>query len=185
MGDICGACRAVTLFAMRLARAPSSLTSHGNHRCRSSHRTSQDPGLRFLPLIVRSTTFTPTPRLVTMSTNGDSPAADVAGDSRDPSGFLSEIIGAPVTVKLNSGIVYKGMQALRKVYSFNVARRSAVCGWLHEHRPRTMPGNHRRASYPQLGRRLCPWKQRYVRPPFRVRCHADLSVVTYICADKA
>ncbi|KAK3079867.1 U4/U6-U5 snRNP complex subunit lsm6 [Coniosporium uncinatum] len=27
--------------------------------------------------------------------------------ARDPSGFLSEIIGAPVTVKLNSGIVYK------------------------------------------------------------------------------
>jgi small nuclear ribonucleoprotein (snRNP)-like protein len=31
-----------------------------------------------------------------------------SGDGRDPSGFLSEIIGAPVTVKLNSGIVYKG-----------------------------------------------------------------------------
>jgi U6 snRNA-associated Sm-like protein LSm6 len=29
-------------------------------------------------------------------------------DGHDPSGFLSEIIGAPVTVKLNSGIVYKG-----------------------------------------------------------------------------
>jgi U6 snRNA-associated Sm-like protein LSm6 len=46
-----------------------------------------------------------------MSTNGESPAPDAAGDSRDPSGFLSEIIGAPVTVKLNSGIVYKGMSA--------------------------------------------------------------------------
>lgn len=45
-----------------------------------------------------------------MSTNGESPAAE-AGDSRDPSGFLSEIIGAPVTVKLNSGIIYKGEQA--------------------------------------------------------------------------
>ncbi|MCJ1351559.1 MAG: U4/U6-U5 snRNP complex subunit lsm6 [Icmadophila ericetorum] len=31
-----------------------------------------------------------------------------ASDGRDPSGFLSEIIGAPVTVKLNSGVVYKG-----------------------------------------------------------------------------
>lgn len=30
-------------------------------------------------------------------------------DANDPSGFLSEIIGADVTVKLNSGIVYKGM----------------------------------------------------------------------------
>jgi U6 snRNA-associated Sm-like protein LSm6 len=29
-------------------------------------------------------------------------------EARDPSGFLSEIIGAPVTVKLNSGVVYKG-----------------------------------------------------------------------------
>ncbi|KAK0516295.1 hypothetical protein JMJ35_000898 [Cladonia borealis] len=32
-----------------------------------------------------------------------------ASDSKDPSGFLSEIIGAPVTVKLNSSIVYKGL----------------------------------------------------------------------------
>lgn len=31
-----------------------------------------------------------------------------SSDGRDPSGFLSEIIGAPVTVKLNSGVVYKG-----------------------------------------------------------------------------
>ena len=30
------------------------------------------------------------------------------GDGRDPSGFLSEIIGSQVTVKLNSGVVYKG-----------------------------------------------------------------------------
>ena len=45
----------------------------------------------------------------TMSTNGDSPEPSGADASRDPSGFLSEIIGAPVTVKLNSGIVYKGI----------------------------------------------------------------------------
>jgi U6 snRNA-associated Sm-like protein LSm6 len=38
----------------------------------------------------------------------ESPAPENNGDSRDPSGFLSEIIGAPVTVKLNSGIIYKG-----------------------------------------------------------------------------
>lgn len=31
-----------------------------------------------------------------------------ASEARDPSGFLNEIIGAPVTVKLNSGVVYKG-----------------------------------------------------------------------------
>ncbi|MCJ1389742.1 U4/U6-U5 snRNP complex subunit lsm6 [Xylographa bjoerkii] len=29
-------------------------------------------------------------------------------EGTDPSGFLSEIIGNPVTVKLNSGVVYKG-----------------------------------------------------------------------------
>lgn len=29
-------------------------------------------------------------------------------EGKDPSGFLSEIIGNPVTVKLNSGVVYKG-----------------------------------------------------------------------------
>lgn len=38
-----------------------------------------------------------------MDTNGTT-----QGDGRDPSGFLSEIIGSPVTVKLNSGVVYKG-----------------------------------------------------------------------------
>lgn len=32
-------------------------------------------------------------------------------EGKDPAGFLSQIIGAPVTVKLNSGVVYKGMAA--------------------------------------------------------------------------
>jgi U6 snRNA-associated Sm-like protein LSm6 len=41
-----------------------------------------------------------------------------AGDAKDPSGFLSEIIGAPVTVKLNSGAVYKGMQQFDRSPSF-------------------------------------------------------------------
>ncbi|KAH7131943.1 U6 snRNA-associated Sm-like protein LSm6 [Dendryphion nanum] len=41
--------------------------------------------------------------------NGDSQEPEAPqGDARDPSGFLSEIIGNPVTVKLNSGAVYKG-----------------------------------------------------------------------------
>jgi U6 snRNA-associated Sm-like protein LSm6 len=35
-------------------------------------------------------------------------AAASASGSKDPSAFLSEIIGVPVTVKLNSGVVYKG-----------------------------------------------------------------------------
>lgn len=30
-------------------------------------------------------------------------------EGKDPSSFLSEIIGAPVTVKLNSGVIYKGI----------------------------------------------------------------------------
>lgn len=32
-----------------------------------------------------------------------------SSEGRDPSAFLGEIIGAPVTVKLNSGVVYKGL----------------------------------------------------------------------------
>ncbi|TKA80402.1 U6 snRNA-associated Sm-like protein LSm6 [Friedmanniomyces simplex] len=44
-----------------------------------------------------------------MSAPAAAPAvANGAADARDPSGFLSEIIGAPVTVKLNSGVTYKG-----------------------------------------------------------------------------
>lgn len=31
-----------------------------------------------------------------------------ASDSKDPASFLSSITGAPVVVKLNSGVVYKG-----------------------------------------------------------------------------
>lgn len=41
--------------------------------------------------------------------NGSAAAAPTSvNEARDPSGFLSEIIGAPVTVKLNSGVVYRG-----------------------------------------------------------------------------
>ena len=44
----------------------------------------------------------------TMSAEPESAPNGDSGDARDPSGFLSEIIGAPVTVKLNSGVVYRG-----------------------------------------------------------------------------
>jgi len=46
------------------------------------------------------------------------PTANGAADSRDPSGFLSEIIGAPVTVKLNSGVTYKGnlLDSTRRIW---------------------------------------------------------------------
>lgn len=43
-----------------------------------------------------------------METDAPNQTPNGAADARDPSGFLSEIIGAPVTVKLNSGVVYKG-----------------------------------------------------------------------------
>jgi small nuclear ribonucleoprotein (snRNP)-like protein len=38
---------------------------------------------------------------------------DAPSEGKDPSAFLSEIIGAPVTVKLNSGVVYKGAEPIR------------------------------------------------------------------------
>jgi small nuclear ribonucleoprotein (snRNP)-like protein len=41
--------------------------------------------------------------------NHINPAAPAPSDSKDPSAFLSQIIGVSVTVKLNSGIVYRGM----------------------------------------------------------------------------
>lgn len=34
--------------------------------------------------------------------------ATTQGEVKDPSSFLTEITGAPVTVKLNSGVIYKG-----------------------------------------------------------------------------
>jgi hypothetical protein len=43
--------------------------------------------------------------------------------ARDPSGFLSQSIGARVTVKLNSGVVYKG-EGLRRFYRLLAA---AIC----------------------------------------------------------
>lgn len=40
--------------------------------------------------------------------NMENGAATQSGEGKDPSSFLGEIIGNPVTVKLNSGVVYKG-----------------------------------------------------------------------------
>ncbi len=36
------------------------------------------------------------------------PTTSAPSDPKDPASFLSSIIGIPVTVKLNSGVVYKG-----------------------------------------------------------------------------
>jgi U6 snRNA-associated Sm-like protein LSm6 len=41
--------------------------------------------------------------------NGGAPQQ---GEGKDPSGFLGEIINSAVTVKLNSGVVYKGVFAM-------------------------------------------------------------------------
>ncbi|KAF3928688.1 hypothetical protein AA313_de0201529 [Arthrobotrys entomopaga] len=38
----------------------------------------------------------------------DTAVEPTAAPSKDPSSFLSEIHGAPITVKLNSGVEYKG-----------------------------------------------------------------------------
>ena len=55
--------------------------------------------------------------------------APAAGDSKDPSTFLSEIIGVPVTVKLNSGVVYKGWlcRFFPGCASDELDRRTTVC----------------------------------------------------------
>lgn len=47
-------------------------------------------------------------RYLSLTMSASPEGANGANDARDPSGFLSEIIGAPVTVKLNSGVVFKG-----------------------------------------------------------------------------
>lgn len=36
------------------------------------------------------------------------------GDGKDPSSFLSQIIGSNVLVKLNSGVVYKGDETAQR-----------------------------------------------------------------------
>jgi hypothetical protein len=57
----------------------------------------------------------PTSTSRTTPTLQNQPSADTMengnisqGEGKDPSSFLSDIIGNPVTVKLNSGVVYKG-----------------------------------------------------------------------------
>lgn len=46
------------------------------------------------------------------------------GEGKDPSSFLSDIIGNPVTVKLNSGVVYKG-----ECYGFKWAKEAPPALW--------------------------------------------------------
>lgn len=68
-------------------------------------------------------------------------------EGRDPSGFLSQIIGNAVTVKLNSGVVYKGeLEAAALALS-------------------TSPSPSRRSPWPQT--------QPTVSRPTSTRAHAD------------
>lgn len=46
--------------------------------------------------------------------NGAAAAAAPASGG-DPSGFLNEILHGPVTVKLNSGVIYKGASGPKSV----------------------------------------------------------------------
>lgn len=42
------------------------------------------------------------------------------GEGKDPSSFLSNIIGCPVIVKLNSGVIYKGKKPMNNKFSFSL-----------------------------------------------------------------
>ncbi|CRK26940.1 hypothetical protein BN1708_000725, partial [Verticillium longisporum] len=55
----------------------------------------------YIPYLTRHTPTTPA-----NMENGNPSAPQ--GEGKDPSSFLSDIIGNAVTVKLNSGVVYKG-----------------------------------------------------------------------------
>lgn len=87
-----------------MVRALTSISNPLPHRMRVSNRTRN-----LIPAHPLPSTYPHTPRLSHI-TKMSAPAVPTngAGDARDPSGFLSEIIGAPVTVKLNSGVVYRG-----------------------------------------------------------------------------
>jgi hypothetical protein len=97
--------------------------------------------------------------------NHTAPTASGPTESRDPSAFLSEIIGVPVTVKLNSGVVYKGRlcvtptQPLRSDMSL---RRASIGGWIHEYCAREVSGICQRAAEKDLRRRFRQGKQWWV-----------------------
>lgn len=107
-----------------------------------------------------------------------------ANEGKDPSGFLSQIIGNAVTVKLNSGVVYRGglgcylliLTHRRRLATPNPClapicehiltfqsikhRRAAVCRWLHEHRAREDGGVCQRPEEAVLRGRLRERQQR-------------------------
>jgi len=88
-----------------------------------------------------------------------------SSEGKDPSAFLGEIIGAPVIVKLNSGVVYKGNTegCLRKLFGSNTITRWAAVGWwLHEHCPGKDRGVREWEASTQLWRCLRAGEQRFV-----------------------
>lgn len=66
-------------------------------------------------------THTPSLAQQQQQQNNDS---DGGNNSGDPSGFLGEIVNSPVTVKLNSGVVYRG------AFSFHSPSASFACAVL-------------------------------------------------------
>lgn len=44
-----------------------------------------------------------------------------SSEGKDPSTFLGEIIGSPVVVKLNSGVVYEGISPFLSFFSSRIA----------------------------------------------------------------
>lgn len=77
-------------------------------------QVSETPSLSSRPTLSLTSNVNPSiiphhstsPRKTKMTENG--PADVPTGSTSDPSGFLSEIIGSPITVKLNSGVEYRG-----------------------------------------------------------------------------
>jgi len=67
----------------------------------------------------------------------DAAAPVAAPAKRGPNEFLKAIIGRPVQVKLNSGVVYKGMGYTRKLLVGRPphfpCRRASMLGRIHEH----------------------------------------------------
>ena len=58
--------------------------------------------------------------------------ASSGSGSSDPSSFLTEIIGAPVQVKLNSSVEYRGRQfnwKLAELYTKIMVIKDSSCPW--------------------------------------------------------
>lgn len=81
-----------------LSQATSPTLKHANHESKSRHHN------QFLVTPARVREHHHNPHTMSSAEN----SAVSQGEGKDPSSFLSDIIGNPVIVKLNSGVVYKG-----------------------------------------------------------------------------